>query len=101
MIFKFFWFFRGLLYAPFFKSYGFSSYVGKPVFIKGFSKIRIGKRVRIFPGLRIEALGENSEIVIEEETGIGQNVHITSSGKLIIKSKSTILANVFITNIDP
>ena len=31
---------------------------------------------------------------------IGQNVHITSSSNLIIGKSSTILANVFITNID-
>ncbi|WP_312822086.1 DapH/DapD/GlmU-related protein [Epilithonimonas sp.] len=99
MIFKLFWIVRALLFKPFFGRFGFVSYIGKPIFIKGSKKIFIGKNVRIFPHLRIEAY-ENAKIVIEDNVGIGQNVHITSASNLIIGSNTTILANTFITNID-
>ena len=100
MYFKIFWFFRGLVYKVFFGSYGLPSYVGKPVFIAGFSRIFIGKRVRIFPGARIEVVGKNSSIVFEDNVSVGQNLHITSGSRLIIGSNTTILENVMITNID-
>jgi acetyltransferase-like isoleucine patch superfamily enzyme len=79
---------------------GLPTYIGKPVFIAGAKKISIGKRVRIFPGLRIETHGDNAAIGIKNNVAIGQNVHITAMGKLIIDEGSTILGNVFITDID-
>lgn len=43
----------------------------------------------------------NGEIEIENNVSIGQNVHITSGQeRLMIKKDTTILGNVFITNID-
>ena len=100
MIFKFFWIIRGVFYKPFFGRYGLPSYIGKPVFIGGFKRIFIGKRVRIFPGSRIEVINKEGEIVFENNISIGQNLHIISGGNLIIKSKTTISSNVFITNVD-
>ena len=100
MIFKIFWILRGLIYKPFFGKFAFPSYIGKPIFIGNFKRIFIGKRVRIFPNVRLEVHGKNSSLVIEDNVAIGQNVHITSGENLIIGSSSTILANVFITNID-
>lgn len=99
MLFKLVWILRALLYKPFFGKFGTISYIGKPIFIKGSKKIFIGKNVRIFPHFRIEAHG-NGKIIIEDNVAIGQNVHITSGENLVIGSSSTILANVFITNID-
>lgn len=64
MIFKIFWFLRGLIYKPFLGAYGLPSYIGKPVFISGFKRIFIGKKVRIFPGVRLEVVNGNSKIVI-------------------------------------
>ena len=41
------------------------------------------------------------KITIENDTAIGQNVHITSSNEnVIISKRTTISGNVFITNID-
>ena len=100
MIFKIFWFLRGLFYKPFFGSYGLPSYIGKPVFIGNFKRIFIGKRVRIFPGARIEVLNDASSITFKDNISIGQNLHITSGGKLIIGSNTTIAENVYISNID-
>lgn len=76
------------------------SYIGKPIFLSGISKVSFGKKVRIFPGLRLEAIGKNAEVIIRDDVAIAQNVHITSGGKLLIEKSVTILANVFITNID-
>lgn len=96
---KMFWIGRSILYKPFFKKYGFFCYIGRPIWISGLKKISIGNRVRIFPGLRMEAINEGT-IEINENTAIGQNFHCTSAGKLVIGKDVTILGNVFITNID-
>ncbi|TCK54704.1 acetyltransferase-like isoleucine patch superfamily enzyme [Flavobacterium sp. 90] len=100
MIFKIFWFLRGILYMPFFGKYKFPSYIGKPVYIGNFHRIFISKRVRIFPGSRIEVVDDESSILFEENISIGQNFHITSGGQLIIGKDTTIAENVMITNID-
>ncbi len=100
MIFKCFWRLRGLVYKLFFGAYGLPSYIGKPVFIGNFKRIFIGKRVRIFPGARIEVLNDKSSIHFKDNISIGQNLHITSGGYLIIDKNTTIAENVCITNID-
>ncbi|WP_448672243.1 acyltransferase [Sphingobacterium multivorum] len=100
MICKLFWAVRAILYKFFFKKIEFPSYIGKPVFLHGVNKIAIGRRVRIFPNVRLEVHGDDSSLTIEDNVAIGQNVHITSGGNLIIGESTTILANVFITNID-
>lgn len=97
---KIFWLLRAIIYKLFFCKIGNYSYIGKPVFLKNAKNISIGKNVRIFPGIRMET-HNNGRILIENEVGIAQNVHITS-GECILKigENSTVLANVFITNID-
>lgn len=97
---KLFWIIRAIIFKPFFKKFGFPSYIGGTTYLHGINKISIGKRVRIFPNVRLEVHGDNSSLIIEDNVAIGQNVHITSGENLIIGSSSTILANVFITNID-
>ena len=100
MIFKIFWFLRGLIYKPFFGKFELPSYIGKPIFIKNFRRIFIGKRVRILPGARIEVVTSKSSIVFKENISIGQNLHITSGADLEIGQNTLILENVMITNID-
>ncbi|AZL83577.1 acyltransferase [Aliivibrio salmonicida] len=100
MLFKILWIIRGLIYKPFLGEFKLPSYIGKPIFISHFSRIFIAKRVRIFPGARIEPVDNESSIVFEENISIGQNFHITSKGKLTIGENTTILENVMITNID-
>lgn len=97
---KIFWAIRALYYKPFLKKIEFPSYIGKPTFIEGFGRITIGKKNRIFPGVRIESK-KSGEVEFGENVYIGQNVHITSEdSKLLIKDGSAIMANVCITNID-
>ena len=99
MFYKIWWLLRALLYKPFFGKFGLHSYIGAPVFLLGIKNIFIYKNVRIYPQIRLEAHNAG-KITIMEDVSIGQNVHITSAGNLIIGRASTILANVFITNID-
>jgi acetyltransferase-like isoleucine patch superfamily enzyme len=100
MIQKILWGMRAVLLVPFFQYLGLPTYIGKPVFISGAKRISLGKRVRIFPGIRIETHGDNAAISIKNNVAIGQNVHITAMGKLLIDEGSTILGNVFITDIE-
>jgi len=100
MFFKIFWILRAVLYKPFFGSFGFPSYIGKPIFIQNFHRIFISKRVRIFPYCRMEVIYPTASIVIEPNVSIGQNFHIISGRELIIGKNTTISANVFITNIN-
>jgi acetyltransferase-like isoleucine patch superfamily enzyme len=100
MYFKFWWFLRAIIYKPFFGKLIFPSYIGKPISLMNVKNIFIHKHVRIYPNIRLETYTNNGKIIIEEDVSIGQNVHITSVGNLIIGKSSTILANVFITNID-
>lgn len=95
------WASRAIVYKFIFNKFGNMSYLGKPIFVKGAKGVHIGSRVRIYPGLRIETYGNKGEVIIENNVSIGQNFHITSSdSSLIIGKNSTILGNVFISNID-
>ena len=99
MIDKLFWGLRAILYAPFFGKMGMPSYLGQPIFLKGISNVFVGKKVRIFPHLRMETQ-DGGTIHIQDDVVISQNVHITSAGNLEIGKSTLILGNVFITNID-
>ena len=97
---KYIWGLRALLYKPFFGCIGHMSYMGKPCFIEGSKRIIIGKKTRIFPGIRMEAIG-SGRIIIGDNCAIEQNVHITSMGSdLIVENNVTIAANTFITNLN-
>lgn len=96
---KYIWTIRAIFSKLVFGHVGNFTYIGKPTFIEGRKNIKIGNRVRIFPGIRMEAIGEGT-IEVGENTAIEQNVHITSMAALKIGANSTISGNVFITNID-
>lgn len=94
------WAIRALSYKLVFGKIGNFSYIGKPVSLEGIRRIKIGNKVRIYPGARLETYN-NGMIDIRDNVSIGQNFHITSSGKsLVVCENTTISANVFITNID-
>ena len=97
---KIFWVARYISYSLFMKKAGFPSYMGKPLSIIGLKKLSIGKRVRIYPNLRLEIHGQKSEVIIDDNVAIAQNVHITTGSILKIGKGTTILANTFITDID-
>lgn len=97
---KYLWALRGFFSKLSFKKFGNMSYLGKPLYIEGKRKISIGNCTRIFPGIRMEALG-NGSIIIGSNTVIEQNVHIISmDSELSIGDDVTIAPNVFITNVN-
>ena len=98
MIFKIFWIIRGLVYKLFLGKFGLPSYIGKPIYIKNFKKIFIGKKVRILPNSRIECIGENAKIIIHDNVSIGHNLHLTALSTLEISKNCTISSNVLITD---
>ncbi|MFQ2243196.1 acyltransferase [Aeromonas enteropelogenes] len=99
MFFKIKWLLSALCLSLFLKKIRFPTYFSFPIFFMGLNKVSIGKRVRIFPGSRIEVHGDG-EIIIEDNVAIGQSFHITSASTLIIGQGTVILARVFVTNID-
>lgn len=97
---KVFWVIRAFIYRLFTKI-GFPGYIGKPTYINQLSKLKIGKRVRVYPGLRAEAFGKNGVIEIGNNVSIGQNLHIIANeDPLVIEDNVVISGNVFITNCD-
>lgn len=97
---KIFWVIRGIVYKIKFAKFGNFSYIGKPVFLEGTKNITIARRVRIFPGARMQCIGKG-RIYIGENTSIAQNLHITAMQETLAIGKGvTILGNVCITNID-
>lgn len=102
MLRKLLWGLNALLYIPFVKSIRFPTYIGPATFTKGLRNVVIGKKVRIFPRIRIETYGQGG-IIIGDDVSIGQNFHIISgeiSPPLTIGAHTTISGNVLITNID-
>lgn len=101
MLMKFAGAIRAFCLKPFFGKIGLFTYICKPTDIYHAKGIFIGRKVRIYPGVRMET-HNGGKIEIEEDVSIGQNFHITASGENTVKigKKSTILGNVFVTNID-
>ncbi|MCS6209209.1 acyltransferase [Shewanella baltica] len=95
---KLFWMFRAVIYKFFMKEFGFLSYIGPPCYVSGLRLWRFGCRVRIYPQARIESLG--GVIRIGDNVSIGQNLHIISKVSVDIGNKTTISANVFISDVD-
>ena len=97
---KYLWAARALLYKLKLGKVGNMSYIGKPCFIEGSRNIYIGKRVRIFPGIRMEAIGEG-KIEIGNNVALEQNISIVSmDDDLILEEDVTIGPNVYISNCD-
>ena len=97
---KYIWTIRALCYKLFLKKVGLRCYIGKPLLVSGRRNISIGSGTRIFPGLRIEAIGKGT-IGIGNNCVIEQNVHIISMDEdLTIGDDVTIAPNVFITNVN-
>ena len=97
---KLIWAGRAIIYSLFFYKVGMYTYIGKPCFLEGVKRIKVGSKTRIFPGIRIQAIGKGF-VDIGNNVAIEQNCHITSAeSKLVIEDNVTIAANTFITNID-
>lgn len=95
---KILWYIKTLFLGPFLGSLGTRCYIGPPLYISELSNVFLGNRVRIYPGARIESLG--GAIDIGSDTSVGQNLHLISSSRVTIGKKTTISANVFISDTD-
>lgn len=73
-------------------------YVGPTMSLIGRGNLKVGKRVRIWPGARIE-LYSDASLTIEDEVSIGPYSHITIASDLTIGAKSTFSGANVITNI--
>lgn len=98
-LYKLIWGIRAVLYKPFFGKFGMPSYLGAPLFLLNTNRIRIGRRVRIFPGLRAECHSSGT-IYIHDNVSIGQGFHVIASGDLHIGEGCLISGNVFISDTD-
>ena len=98
-LFKMCWLIRGGLYKIFFGRFSMPSYIGPPCFIYGARRIFVGRRVRIFPGLRAECHGIG-RLYIHDNVAIGQGLHITCMGDLHIGRGTLITGYVSITDIE-
>lgn len=99
---KILWALRAVFYKAILANIGWMSYIGKPLYISGFKKINLGKRVRIYPHSRIEVIKNYpcATIQIEDNVSAGQNLQLISAGKLIIGEGTLISSNVMITNVN-
>lgn len=98
---KYFWGIRALLYKYKLGKVDRLSYIGKPILISHPRNLKLGQKCRIYPGLRVEIVNDNSYITIGNNVSIGQNFHIVSyNNNLHIGSDVTISGNVLITNCD-
>ena len=98
-LYKSIWAVRACIYRLFFSKLGFPSYFGKPIYIRGWNRIRFGNRFRIFPGARIEAHG-NGQIIVGDNVSIGQNLHLVACKNITIQDNALIAENVFISDCD-
>lgn len=97
---KYLWAIRAIFLKVSFSHVGKLSYIGKPMYIAGAKNISLGDKVRIYPGIRMEAL-DGGEICIGNNLAIEQNVHIISGKSILnIGDNTTISANAFISNVD-
>lgn len=99
LIFKLLWVFHSLAIRPFFGRLPFNSYVAPLHFAKGLSRLYLGQKVRVFPGARFEIM-TTGRIHIGDDCSIGGYFHCTAAGDLTVGTGTTILARVFITDID-
>jgi acetyltransferase-like isoleucine patch superfamily enzyme len=76
----------------------FPGFIGPTLFILGRRNIKVGKRVRIWPGLRVEVF-EGATLTIEDNVVIGANCHITIASDMTIGSGSNFTGANVITNI--
>jgi len=77
----------------------FPSYVGPTLYIRNRRQIELGKRVRIWPGLRIEVYND-AKITIEDDVALGPFCHITAHEDLVIGARSVYAGWNLITNIN-
>jgi acetyltransferase-like isoleucine patch superfamily enzyme len=92
-----------LLYRILFEEFGERSYILRPLLILNPGHIRIGERVSIGPGIRLEVVRSNSSRIpslsIESDTNIEQNVHIVCHSRIRIGRNVSVTGNCCIVDV--
>lgn len=99
IFFKLAWALRALCYLPWFGRFSMPSYIGPPLFLLGTRRMFIGRRVRIFPGLRAECHGAG-KLFVHDNVAIGQGFHVTCMADLHIGEGTLITGYVSVTDIE-
>lgn len=104
MLTTFFYRLKGLVFYRFvFKEFGKSSYIRKPLLILNSNFIRIGSRVSIREGVRLEVVRSNERRVpclsIGNDTNIEQNVHIVCHSRVRIGNSVSVTGHCCIVDV--
>lgn len=95
------WFLKTQMLKFNYGSVGKHSYIAPQTFVQRKKNLFLGNNVRIYPGLRAEMTKESAQIVIGDNTSIGQNFHIVSYDSVLkIGKDTTISGNVFVSNVN-
>lgn len=97
---KIYWFLITLLRSLYYGKIGFPSYLARPLYISKANRIFLGKKTRILPNARIEVYKNTGKVVFEGDNSIGQNLHLTCGGDLVIGFGTTIAENVYLSDIE-
>jgi acetyltransferase-like isoleucine patch superfamily enzyme len=91
------------LYRFMFKDFGKGSYIRKPLLILNPGHIRIGDRVSIREGVRLEVVRSSADrvpcLTIEDDTNIEQNVHIVCHNRVRIGRKVSVTGHCAIIDV--
>lgn len=100
LLYKVSWALRYALYSIFvFGRAGLPGYIGRPIFMMNPKQAYLGKKVRIFPGMRLE-IHNQGLVNIGNNIAIGQNLHLTCGESLKIGDGTIISGNVVVTDIE-
>lgn len=77
----------------------FPCYVGPTLFLLNRRQIRLGRRVRIWPGLRVEA-HNGATLTIEDDVALGPFCHINLAADMTIRKGTVSAGWALITNIN-
>lgn len=90
-----------LFYRLVFSEFGRGSVLFKPIFLANVMHVKVGKRVQIRQGARIElicAQGNTPNLFIGDDVNIEQNVHIICRGRVTINGKVSVAPNCVIVD---
>jgi len=83
-----------------FGGFGFRSRLSSPALLTNSGRVRIGKRVSIKKGSRIEVVSDTGAIEIGDGTSIQLNFHCGAANKVVIGKNVLIAGKVYISDHD-
>lgn len=89
------WILRYAVYKVVYNGFNGLGYFGKPVYTSGLSRFSVRNGLGIYPGSRIEILGDGS-VSLGKNVRIGQNFFLESSAAVVIGDNVTFSSDVFV-----